>query len=79
MTADDPDGSAEPRLVSRVLVTWLELTVVGLAGAFLGAAASGPVAFVAYLATSLATVGVLLYNVNELVRSWIVTGPATPD
>lgn len=65
----DRDGS--PRLLSRVLVTWVELTAVGVAGGLLGAAVGGPPGFVVYLATTLLSVGVLFYNVNELVRAWV--------
>jgi hypothetical protein len=56
-------------LVSRVLVTWLELTVVGLAGAFLGGTIGGLGAFVVYLATTLLSVGILFHNVNALVTA----------
>jgi len=56
-------------LVSRVLVTWLELTVVGLAGAFLGGTVGGLGAFVVYLATTLLSVGILFHNVNALVTA----------
>ncbi|WP_246985493.1 hypothetical protein [Halorientalis marina] len=61
-------------LVSRVLVTWLELTVVGLAGAFLGTTVGGLGAFVVYLATTLVSVGVLLYNVDALVTTRLADG-----
>lgn len=61
-------------LVSRVLVTWLELTVVGLAGAFLGSTVGGLGAFVVYLATTLVSVGILLYNVDALVTTRLADG-----
>ncbi|SFC09198.1 hypothetical protein SAMN05444422_104220 [Halobiforma haloterrestris] len=60
-----------PRLSSRILMTWFELTLVGLAGGFLGAAVEGPPGFVIYLAASLLTVGIVLHNVNELVKGWL--------
>jgi hypothetical protein len=59
------DGSS---LVSRVAVTWVELLLVGFSGAAVGGATSGPPTFVVYLATTLLSVGVLLYNVDRLVR-----------
>lgn len=59
------DGSS---LVSRVAVTWVELLLVGFSGAVVGGATSGPPTFVVYLATTLLSVGVLLYNVDRLVR-----------
>lgn len=67
-TASDPSGS---RLVSRVLVTWIELTVVGITGGLLGAAVGGPPGFIIYLATTLLTVWIVFYNVNELIKGWI--------
>lgn len=70
---DAIDGGTEssdgPHLLSRILVTWVELTLVGFAGAALGGATSGPPQLVAYLATTLVSVGVLLYNVDRLVRA----------
>jgi hypothetical protein len=56
-------------LFSRALVTWVELTAIGFAGAALGSAASGPPQFVVYLATTLLSVVVLMYNVDLLVQS----------
>jgi hypothetical protein len=67
----DRDGG--PRLASRVLVTWIELTVVGITGGAVGGALGGPPGFVVYLLTTLCTVAVLLYNVNELIASWLRT------
>ncbi|MFB6101355.1 MAG: hypothetical protein ABEJ73_02185 [Haloplanus sp.] len=67
----DADTATPPRLVSRVLVTWIELTVVGISGGMLGGTLGGPPGFVVYLLTTLLTVGILLYNVNELVAAWV--------
>ncbi len=61
------DDEPRPRLLSRVLVTWIELVAVGLLGALVLEALGGPPAFVAALATALAGVAVLLYNVDRLV------------
>ncbi|WP_435115777.1 hypothetical protein [Halolamina sp. C58] len=66
--ADAADGSASPNLGSRIVVTWAELTVVGLAGGILGTTVGGPPALVVYFATTLLSVGILLYNVNVLVQ-----------
>jgi len=68
--APSPGGR---RLGSRVLVTWLELTVVGITGGAVGAAVGGPPAFIVYLVTTLASVGILLYNVAALVDARIAT------
>ena len=68
LTAGNP---SDPKLVSRVLVTWIELTVVGISGGLLGAAVGGPPGFIIYLTTTLLTVGIIFYNVNELVREWV--------
>ena len=62
---------AGTRLLSRVLTTWAELVVVGFVGAALGGAASGPPQLIVYLATILASVAVLLYNVDRLVATRI--------
>lgn len=69
-TASDPSS---PRLFSRVLVAWLELTVVGITGGMLGAAVDGPAGLIIYLITALFTVGIIFYNVNELVKEWVTT------
>jgi len=58
-------------LISRVLVTWAELLVVGFAGAALGGAASGPPQLIVYFATILASVAVVMYNVDRLVAARI--------
>jgi hypothetical protein len=52
----------------------LRAGVVSLPVAALGTATSGPPEFVVYLATTLATVGVLLYNVDRLIRDRIAAG-----
>lgn len=56
-------------LLSRVIITWAELVIVGFVGAALGGAASGPPQLVVYLATVLASVAVVLYNVDRLVAA----------
>ncbi|WP_254768610.1 hypothetical protein [Salinilacihabitans rarus] len=62
-------GTGGPHLGSRVLVTWFELTLVGLVGGALGTTVGGPPGFVIYLTTTLLSVAVLFYNVNELVAA----------
>lgn len=74
MSGDDPDTAsvvarADSRLLSRVLTTWAELLVVGFVGAALGGAASGPPQLIVYLGTILASVAVLLYNVDRLITT----------
>ncbi|WP_430505602.1 hypothetical protein [Haloparvum sp. PAK95] len=71
-----PPASQPPSLGSRILITWAGLTAVTVIGGFLSAALSGPVGFIVYLATSLAVVAVLLYNVNELVKDWVAASQA---
>ena len=66
-------NSSRPQLASRVLVTWIELTVVGITGGLLGATVGGPLGFIIYLATTLLTVGVIFYNVNKLIEQWLST------
>lgn len=55
-------------LVSRTLVTWAELVVVGFGGTALGTAVTGPPELIVYFTTVLVTVGVLLYNVDQLIQ-----------
>lgn len=66
-TSETTDRPRRAHLLSRVLVTWAELIVVGFAGAALGGATSGPPQFVVYLATVLASVAVVMYNVDRLI------------
>ncbi|MFC6784446.1 hypothetical protein ACFQFH_02685 [Halobaculum halobium] len=61
-------------LLSRVLITWAELLVVGFVGAALGGAASGPPQLIVYLATILGSVAVVMYNVDRLVAARIRGG-----
>ena len=57
-----------PNLGSRIVVTWAELTVAGLAGGALGTSVGGPPGLVVYFATTLVSVAILLYNVDELIQ-----------
>ena len=61
-------GGGRTMLASRIAVTWAEVVLVGFAGAALGGATSGPPRLVVYLATTLVSVAVLLYNVDRLIR-----------
>ena len=72
-TKAEPKASetSSPQLVSRVLVTWIELTIVGITGGLLGTTVGGPPGFIIYLLTTLLTVGIIFYNVNELVKRWV--------
>ena len=62
------DGTTETWLLSRIVVTWIEVIAVGFLGAALGGAVSGPPQLIVYLATVLASVGALLYNVDKLIQ-----------
>lgn len=79
MTDDaDPSGRVvpiRPHLLSRILITWGELVVVGFAGAALGGATSGPPQLVVYFGTILASVAVLLFNVDQLVTARLRSEP----
>lgn len=72
------DDTGRPLLLSRVLVTWLELTVVGFVGIALSGATTGPPRLVVYLATTLLSVGVLLFNVDRLVRDRLAADGRPP-
>ncbi len=65
MAADRAPGTW---LFSRIVVTWVEVIAVGFLGAALGGVASGPPQLIVYLATVLASVGALLYNVDKLIQ-----------
>ncbi|GAB3316999.1 MULTISPECIES: hypothetical protein [Haloplanus] len=78
MPTDDADaGSAaastgsrpDTRLLSRIVVAWVELTLVGFVGAALASATSGPPRFVVFFGTTLLTVGVLFYNLDRHVTA----------
>ena len=68
---DVSDAIPGPRLGSRILVTWIELTLVGITGGLLGDTVGGPPGFIIYLLTTLLTVAILFYNVNALVAWWV--------
>ncbi|RBI59741.1 hypothetical protein DMJ13_21685 [halophilic archaeon] len=61
----------EPRLLSRIVVTWVELTLVSLGGGAIGTSVGGPPGLIIYFVTTLVSVGILFYNVNELIQQWI--------
>ncbi len=64
-------SNSEPRLLSRIVVTWVELTVIGFGGGAIGTSIGGPPGLIIYFSTTLVSVGVLFYNVNELIKQWI--------
>ena len=64
-------STSEPRLLSRIVVTWIELTVVGFGGGAIGTMVGGPLGLIIYFVITLVSVGVLFYNVNELIKQWI--------
>lgn len=66
-----PVHTPEPQLASRVLVTWIEITVVGITGGLLGGTVGGPLGFIVYLITTLITLGIIFHNVNELIKAWV--------
>jgi hypothetical protein len=68
-SAAAPTGSRETRLLSRIVVAWVELTLVGFVGAALASTTSGPPRFVVFFGTTLLTVGVLFYNVDRHVAA----------
>ena len=61
----------EPQLLSRIAVTWIELTVVGLTGGVFGTSVGGPPGLIIYFITTLISIGVIFYNVNELIKRWV--------
>lgn len=64
--ASTPAGRS--RVLSRALVTWVELTAVGIAGGVVGTNLGGPPGFIVYMITTLVSVAVLFYNVDALVE-----------
>jgi hypothetical protein len=68
-TESAPSATTRRRtlLLSRIVVTWVELTLVGFAGAALASSTSGPPQFVVFFATTLLTVAVVFYNVDRHV------------
>ena len=80
-TVTSSRSDTESQLLSRILVTWIEVTVVGLRGGVLGTSVGGPPGLIASLVTTLLSLGILFYNVNELIKRWVAhelrpdTGP----
>lgn len=70
---------ADAKLGSRVLVTWLELTLAGTAGAAIGTTLGGPPGFIVYLLTTLVSVGILFHNVDALVSARLAAGTDERD
>ncbi|WP_245903109.1 hypothetical protein [Salinigranum rubrum] len=64
-------SNSEPRLLSRIVVTWVELTVVGFGGGAIGTSIGGPAGLIIYFITTLVSVGILFYNMNELIKQWV--------
>lgn len=62
------EAGSSTLLASRVFVTWVELIIVGFGGTALAGAVSGPPELIIYFATTLVTVAVLLYNVDQLIQ-----------
>lgn len=62
---------AQPHLASRIIITWVELTLGGLVGGILGTSLGGPPGLIIYFITTLVSVGVVFYNVNQLIQQWI--------
>ncbi|GCF15613.1 hypothetical protein Harman_35480 [Haloarcula mannanilytica] len=75
MTSTQPNS--EPRLLSRIVVTWIELTVIGFGGGAIGTSIGGPPGLIIYFVTTLLSVGILFYNVNELIKHWVVSSADT--
>jgi len=65
------EAGSSPLLASRIFVTWVELVVVGFGGTALAGVVSGPPELIIYFATTLVTVAVLLYNVDQLIQQRI--------
>ena len=68
------EAGSSTLLASRVFVTWVELVVVGFGGTALAGAASGPPELIIYFATTLVTVAVLLYNIDQLIQQRLSAG-----
>jgi hypothetical protein len=68
------DAIQAPMLLSRIVITWVEVVAVGFAGAALSGTATGPPQLIVYLATVLVSVGAVLYNVDILIQQRIAEG-----
>lgn len=62
-------STSSRHLLSRIFITWVELTLVGFAGAAAGSATSGPPQLIVFLATTLVSVGFLVYNIDCLIAA----------
>ena len=68
------EAGSSTLLASRVFVTWVELVIVGFGGTALGGAVSGPPELIIYFATTLVSVTVLLYNIDQLIQQRLSAG-----
>ena len=68
------EAGSSTLLASRIFVTWVELVVVGFGGTALAGAVSGPPELIIYFATTLVTVAVLLYNIDQLIQQRLSAG-----
>ena len=68
------EAGSSTLLASRVFVTWVELVIVGFGGTALGGAVSGPPELIIYFATTLVSVAVLLYNIDQLIQQRLSAG-----
>lgn len=64
-------NASKPRLSSRILITWIELLIVGIVGGLFGATIGRAPGFIVYLTTTVLSVGIIFYNANELIKDWI--------
>jgi len=70
-TSDETDDDSGPNLVGRILVTWFELTLIATFGGALGGMVGGIPQIVVYTLTTIVSVAVLFYNINELIREHV--------
>ena len=75
-TSDETDDATGPNLVGRIIVAWFELTLVATVGGALAGTVSGIPQIVVYTVTTIVSVAVLFYNVNELVREHVAAAVA---
>jgi hypothetical protein len=70
-TSDDAEEASGPNLVGRILVTWFELTLVATIGGALGGMVGGIPQIVVYTVTTIVSVAVLFYNVDQLISEHV--------
>jgi len=68
---EEVDEDTGPNLTGRIVVTWFELTLIATIGGALAGMVGGIPQIVVYTFTTIVSVAVLFYNINELIKDHV--------